>query len=97
MIYYKNRIVQVNVDNLPLSINRSAGIEIDNMGVKKFMPLLKNKRNSSADFAVHQLANASTNKSVMRVHSSEDLKIQRLELEFSSVFRDDLSPGLPPK
>lgn len=101
-INYKRRIVNIGSHSLSthLALPKQK-VEVQNMSVKKFRELLSSRRNNN-DTQIFQLVpqvNSSeftaSKKKVFQVPGNR--KLQMLLEKYSSVFREELPSGLPPK
>lgn len=84
---------------LPTHKDSSRTIKVQNIVVKKFRSLLRKKKRNSADFIVFRLTsvNSTLLSPGISKNESEDGDIKALKEEFSTVFRSDLTHGLPPR
>lgn len=96
---YDSGKLSTNGIDLPTVRDPSDTVKVHNLGVKKFRSLLRKKKRNSEDFIVFQVR-VINNKHCSQKNpraKSQDEDIIKLEEEFSTVFRDDLPSGLPPK
>ena len=99
---YKHRIVKVGSHVLhPIVTLPKEKVEVQSISVKKFRSLLSSKRNKD-DTQIFQLVPQVNSSELMTSRKTDfqvprNMKLQMVLDRYSTVFREELPPGLPPK